>query len=34
MNKLKTNWKRLNNNNQEKVWDYFNIFIVLLDKLD
>ena len=34
MNKLKTNWKKLNHKNQEKVWDYFNIFIVLLDKLE
>ena len=34
MNKLKSNWKKLNNKNKEKVWDYFNIFILLLDRLN
>jgi hypothetical protein len=33
MTKLKTNWKKLDNINKDKVWDYFSIFILLLDKL-
>lgn len=34
MNKLKSNWKKLNDINKDKVWDYFNIFIILIDRLN
>lgn len=34
MNKLKTNWKKLDIVNKNKVWEYFNVFIILLDKLN
>ena len=34
MNKLKTNWKKLDTVNKNKVWEYFNLFIILLDKLN
>jgi hypothetical protein len=34
MNKLKSNWRKMDVNNKNKVWDYLNLFIMLLNKMN
>ena len=34
MNKLKLNWKKMDANNKSKVWEYLNLFVLLINKIN